>query len=277
MQLVNQDEFEALARVESTFGLLGRHGDTYTSHLVPTPGSAIALDDDEWQPLPLSQHVWGGLAAVYDHFDIVRLTLESKRLFPTGVYSLLRGALLGACQALWLVEADDPLERRERARRFTEEWYLHRIQYQQELTPDLSVDDAARSALQLKRFDDDLAEVRRRRTSKTDFQATRIIRDVASAAFPSAPKLQRDLTSSWRRMGGDAHVLGWAMMTQNTEWGPKGEDGLTGAVVTVSPLTMASSYLGSWIVYCKARKRLYELSGLVDPAIDGEAGNFGES
>lgn len=259
------DETEALAKVQSTFPLLERHGETYQDHFVPEPGSPIALDDAEWQPLALSQHVWGSLAAVYDHFDIVRLTVEAQRLFPTGVYSLLRGALLGACQALWLLHPEDAAERQERARRYTEEWYVRRIQFQQELTPDLSTEEAARSGAQLKRFDEDLAEVRRRRNTKARLEATTIVREAAAVTFGDR-NLQREIVSAWRRMGGDAHVLGWAMMTQNTEWGVKGDDGLTGAVVTVSPVAMANSYLGAWLIYSKARKRLYELANLGDPA-----------
>lgn len=263
---MKSEDTEVLATVQSTFPLLTRHGETYHDHFIPAQGSPISVDDAAWQPLPTSQHVWGGLAAVYDHFDIVRLTIEAQRLFPTGVYSLLRGALLGACQALWLVEPEDAAERQERARRYTEEWYLRRIQFQMEVTPDLSTEDAAFSGAQLKRFGEDLAEVRRLRTTKARFEATSIVREAAAATFPEQRHLQQDILSAWRRMGGDAHVLGWAMMTQNTEWGTKADDGLTSAVVTVSPVVMANSYLGAWLIYCKARKRLYRLANLDDPA-----------
>lgn len=257
---------EALTKVQDTFPLLQSHGETYRNHFVPKQGSPLALDDADWLLLPLSQHVWGGLAAVYDHFDIVRLTVEAQRLFPTGVYSLLRGALLGACQALWLIEPDDASERQERGRRYSEEWYLRRIQYQRELSPDLTPDAAARSGEQLRRFDKDLAEIRRRRTTKAKFESTAIVRSAAAATFPEAPSLQREVLSAWRRMGGDAHVLGWAMLTQDTQWGEKGEDGLTGAVVEVSPMVMANSYLGAWLIYSRARRRLYELASVRDPA-----------
>ena len=127
------------------------------------------------------------------------------------------------------------------------------------------MEDAGRSGIQLKRFDQDLAEVRRRRTTTTRFVATSIVKEAAGATFAER-HLQREILSAWRRMGGDAHVLGWAMMTQNTEWGSQGDDGLTGAVVTASPVAMANSYLGAWLIYARARRRLYHLAGREDPA-----------
>jgi hypothetical protein len=253
---VDTSELEAIEKMRSTFSTLDKHGARYLQHFDPSPGSPLADDDSTWPLLPLSQHAWAALAAVYDHLDITRMTIEQQRLFPTGVYSLMRGALLGSCQALWLVSPEDSAERQERGRRFSEEWYRRRIEYQSEFTPDLEIHEAARSARQLKRFDHDLAEVRLMRTTRIDFQATRIVREAAEAAFPDA-HIQREVVREWRRLSGDAHALGWALMTQTTSW--DSDDGPSSAVVTGSAASLANVYLASWLIYGKARRRLFEL------------------
>lgn len=256
-------DLKAINKVRSTFSALDGHGARYQQHFDPSPASPLAADDSAWPPLPLSQHVWAALAAVYDHLDITRMTIEQNRLFPTGVYSLMRGALLGSCQAWWLVYPKDALERQERGRRFSEEWYRRRIEYQSEFTPDLDVDEAASSARQLKRFDQDLAELRRLRTTKTGFQATRVVREAAESAFPE-PNIQREVVREWRRLSGDAHALGWPLMTQTTTW--DSDDGPSSVVVTGSVSSLANVYLASWLIYCKARRRLFALG---EVSIDG--------
>ena len=254
-------ELSAIEKVRSTFSMLDKHGARYRQHFDPSPGSPLAKDDSMWPLLPLSQHVWAALAAVHDHLDITRMTIEQQRLFPTGVYSLMRGALLGSCQAWWLVYPKDAAERQERGRRFSEEWYRRRIEYQADFTPDLDVHQAAASATQLERFDRDLAQVRSMRTTTVGFQATRLVREAAENAFREA-HIQREVVREWRRLSGDAHALGWALMTQTTTW--DSVDGPSSAEVTGSAVSLANVYLVSWLIYCKARRRLFALGEISD-------------
>ena len=107
--------------IESTFKQLDLDRTRLDNHLVPEPTSLLAQDDaGSWQKLLLSQHVWSALASTYDHLDLFRSTVHARKIYPTATYSLLRGGLLGACQAMWLLEPEEAAERQERGRRYSD-------------------------------------------------------------------------------------------------------------------------------------------------------------
>ena len=244
------------------------------NHLVPEPTSLLAQDDaGSWQKLLLSQHVWSALASTYDHLDLFRSTVHARKIYPTATYSLLRGGLLGACQAMWLLEPEEAAERQERGRRYSEEWYVKRIQWQQTFlpsagasrksglvyAPQLEAHEAGRVASQLELLKSDLELLRMARTSSATYNSTAIIERVAEVVFPDDLHARRSLVREWRRLGGDAHVLGWSLMTQETSWGTLDEDGKTSATVQGSLASLGNSYFSVWLVYRRAWQRLDEL------------------
>jgi hypothetical protein len=192
----------------------------------------------------------------------VRLTIEQESTFATATYSVLRGALLGACQAAWLLGPDDAEVRRERARIFGDEWYSNRIKWQEGLTPDLSVDDAARSVTQMNDLEKDQETLAVKRKTKARFNSTANIEWVGTHCFPDQAPLQRSLMSQWRRLGGDAHALGWTLMTQNKVWDRSATtaDGLTPAAVTSSFSDIMEGYLACWYVNLVAWRRFDALN-----------------
>lgn len=250
-------EKEYVQKIVATFDDLAGYGRRLRVPHYSAPGSALAQDDTDWTPLPISQLAWGCFAAAFDHLDLVRLTIEQERTFATATYSVLRGGLLGACQAAWLIGPNDAEGRRERARIFGNEWYVNRLKWQEGLTPDLSVNDAARSATQMNRLESDQKALAAKRTTKATFNSTANIEWVGKHYFPDQAPLQRSLLSQWRRLGGDAHALGWTLMTQNKVWDTPATtaDGLTPAVVTSSFSDIAESYLAAWYVNLVAWRR----------------------
>lgn len=255
-------EQEYVQKIEATFDDLAAYGQRLRAPHYSAPGSELAQDDIDWTPLSISQLAWGCFAAAFDHLDLVRLTIEQERSFATATYSVMRGALLGACQAAWLLGPDDPEARRERARIFANEWYVNRIKWQEGLTPDLTVDDAARSATQMNHLERDQKALAAKRKTKVKFNSTANIEWVGKHYFPDKAPLQRSLTSQWRRLGGDAHALGWTFMTQNKVWDTLATtaDGLTPAVVTASFSDIAEGYLASWYVNLVAWRRFDTLN-----------------
>lgn len=263
-----------IAAIQETFPELADDGLRLRNHLLPDPRCPLAADDEmSWRPLPLSQHVWSCLSAAFDHLDLFKSTIDDRKTYPTATYSVLRGALIGACQALWLLADSDPAERQERGRRFSQEWYKQRIQWQKTFTPQskpsvpgslllvsqLDPDDAARSIRQVALLEGDLQRLKDARTSTTRFFTTDLIAEIAPVAFPNSVEHQRTLTREWRRLGGDAHALGWTLMTQGPSWGVRDPDGKTRANVQASVSSLANSYLTAWLVYRCAWKRLDEL------------------
>jgi hypothetical protein len=84
--------------------------------------------------------------------------------------------------------------------------------------------------------------------------------------LPGRGALQRSMMSQWRRLGGDAHALGWTFMTQNKVWDRASgtSDGLTPAAVTASFSDTAEGYLAAWHVCRVAWRRFDELNTLAD-------------
>lgn len=70
----------------------------------------------DWKPWPLSQLAFGGLAAARDHLQAIRVHIEAGQLFPLATDTLLRGALLGAAQTVWMLAPDDQPTRLDYAR-----------------------------------------------------------------------------------------------------------------------------------------------------------------
>ena len=248
-----------MQKIESTFPKLDEDRARFGTPFRPAKGSPLAADDRRWASSPLSQHAWTCLASAWDHFDLARLTIEQRRAFPTAVFSVLRGALLASSQGLWLVVEEDPNVRQERGLIFAQEWYHRRIQWQAELTPDLDVESAVVSTAQLKLLSDHLAAVKALRTTKAKLEPTKIIELAGKATFAEVPQ-QREIVREWRRLGGDAHGLGWPLLGQDRTWGATGDDGLTEAMVGASLVSVANAYLGAWLIYRKGLKRLDEVA-----------------
>ena len=254
-------EQEYVQKIEATFDDLAAYGQRLRTPYYSAPGSQLAQDDTDWTSLSISQLAWGCFAAAFDHLDLVRLTIDQERTFATATYSVMRGALLGACQAAWLLGPDDAETRRERARIFGNEWYSNRIKWQEGLTPNLTVDDAARSARQMNRLETDQKALAAKRRTKATLNSTANIEWVGKHYFPDRAPLQRSLMSQWRRLGGDAHALGWTFLTQDKVWDASATtaDGLTPAFVSSSFSDIAEGYLASWYVNLVAWRRFDEL------------------
>ena len=111
----------------------------------------------------------------------------------------------------------------------------------------------------MKRLDDDLDAVKELREQKFTLNATIIVEEAAKQVYSEA-SLVREAVREWRRLGGDAHALGWPLMGQSTSWGNRGPDGLTEANVVADMVSVANAYLLAWTLYRAAIVRLDELS-----------------
>lgn len=202
----------ALQQIESTFPDLDNWNDRTSTGFVPAPGSPLTLDDEDWPPWRLSQLAYGGLAAAQDHLEAIRVHIEARRLFPLATDTLLRGALLGAAQAVWMLTPDDRETRLDFARcaaaemhKRQREWltdlrktspephegtelvYAHVVMREKELTAKRALVGQARK-----------------------FEATNIIERAAEAAF-GKPTVTEARTV-WRSLSGAAHGLTWSML-----------------------------------------------------------------
>src|SRR4051794_6298255 len=101
---MDPDEERAAQRIRATFDQVKTWHRTPV--FVPTPGSELRADDDQWPPLALSQLAKAGLDVAAEHLYASTVLIDAGQVFPFAHRALLRTALLGATQAVWLL-ADD--------------------------------------------------------------------------------------------------------------------------------------------------------------------------
>lgn len=250
-----------MAKVRATFVEIDQLKKRFqTAGRLPA-ASSLAADDAVWPRLPLSEHARQCLASTVDHLDLVRLTIEQQRTFPTGLNGVLRGAIVASALSVWLLGPTEATDRRERGLIFSDEWYRRRIQFQKGYLDDL-VDEAARqkSEDQIKMLETDREDAAALRTTNSELQATSVIRWAATHVYKE-PKFVRAALSEWNRLGGDAHALGWQLMAQETQWTDDGLGGPQAVHVTASLSNLYEPYLCAWGFVTFGLRRFDELGG----------------
>ncbi|NUH43828.1 hypothetical protein HUF15_45360 [Streptomyces samsunensis] len=78
-------------------------------------GSSLAGDDRDFERFPVSNAVWHALITAVEHLDFFYVALsKSKAMYPAAYYTVLRAALLGSAQAVWILAPASRVERRKR-------------------------------------------------------------------------------------------------------------------------------------------------------------------
>lgn len=73
--------------------------------LVPASGSSLAREDQVYSRLPTSRLAYGGIVTAAEHLELFRVAyLASGNLYPSSYFTLLRSALMGSTQALWVLK-----------------------------------------------------------------------------------------------------------------------------------------------------------------------------
>ena len=80
----------------------------------PERGSELAVDDEIFHRMAISQLARLSLIAAGEHLRLALDALQGKQLYPTSHFTVLRGTLVGASQAVWILAPQDRDERRER-------------------------------------------------------------------------------------------------------------------------------------------------------------------
>jgi len=255
--LVMSTDSESLEALRKTFAEHEAHRTRWQIADAPPAGSELARADAVWPRLPYTEHVRQTLTAAWDHFDLVRLTIDAGCTFPTGLNGVLRGGLVASAMALWLVGPEDSKTRDERGLALSDEWYVRRIRYQRDLLK-LTQGDRLAGTEQLKLLESDRASANQLRTKATKVQATAIIDWAARHRYGDGTPQQKQALLEWQRLGGDAHALGWQLLLQDVSWGT-GTGGPIKARVTASLSNVVAPYLCAWYMYLRALHRFDEL------------------
>lgn len=257
---------EALAAMGATFAAHEALRSRWQAAEAPPVGSELERADRIWPHLPYTEHARQTLTAAWDHFDVVRLTIEARRTFPTGLNGVLRGALVASAMAMWLLCPDSHEERVERGLALTDEWYVRRIRYQTDVLQLVEGAERLAGEAQVARLRQDHAEAMQLRRTNLQVQATAIIDWSAGVRYGCGGVAHKQALLEWQRLGGDAHALGWQLLLQNVEWrGDAAQAGLVEAHVTAAFSNVAEPYLCAWHMFTAALGRFDELGAAPPP------------
>lgn len=123
MVALSDSDRRSLERMWATFWT--PEGSRVRSRSVEEPerGSEAALDDVVWPWMPPSEIARQSLVAATQHLNLARTAIEAEDIYPSSHFTVLRGCLVGASQAVWILSSDDRTERQQRALRVIDEWY----------------------------------------------------------------------------------------------------------------------------------------------------------
>jgi hypothetical protein len=189
---------------------------------IPQPGSELSEDDTLWRWLPMSELARVALVAASEHLQLVGECVERRRLYVTASHTALRAALLGAASAVWLLGPTDSQERRQRGLRSASEWYRRKAQADEILLDSCPPDQRAQLSLQIEHSQDRCRESRSlwmatdTLTARESPNATKVIDWVAGSLFAEDQNKQTNLRLHWAALSGDAHALGWQLLSRRT-------------------------------------------------------------
>lgn len=261
-------------QIRATFPQLSQWGDVVKRAFSPAPGSALSRDDQIFPWLSTSDIAWQGLCAAQDHLKGFRAWLRANDapdpelrpgLFPIATFSLLRGALVGGAVASWVLASDDMEVRVGRSLTVAADWYKHHLAWARTMRP--AAADAARHEAQLAHVEKRAAQVaalRKGRMPQGRLNTTEVISEANDEIWPRDEDRSTQTKGLWQAGSGDAHALGWSILTRQHEMTPLA-DGLGQFVGGPSMLDVANAYLCAYDFVAFGFHRLHELGGTRPP------------
>lgn len=194
--------------------------------------------------------------------------IHRGNLYPSAHFAALRSALVGACQAVWILGPGDETTRRDRGLCIIDESYSRSAQFHKAtrtIAPNLTASDVADLDGQLAWIADRRQKVAEARTTKYSLNLTMDVIPSAAKVVYSDPERRAEVRLLWMQMSGDAHVLGWSLFMRS-DAGPT--DPLTGLTkfadggsfkAIAQPFTASHEILRQgWSLYdrrCEGRSR----------------------
>ena len=218
------------------------------AHRVEAPerGSDLAIDDNIFSHMAISELARMSLVLAGEHLRLGLDAIKAKQLYPSSHFTVLRGALIGASQGVWILSPEDRSLRRERGLTVLTEMYAQMNKYYGFL------DKAELDAAARERLDDQRSWLRERQAGVTasriggaSLNLTDVIGAAADHTFANATK-REVVRRMWREMSADAHVLGWSLFQRSTFGPPDRRTGVAEGRAPGSPEHVAQPFLASY-------------------------------
>lgn len=213
---------------------------------VPDRGSDLAIDDTIFPHMAISQLVRTSLVLAGEHLRLALDAIQAQQLYPSSHFTVLRGALVGASQAVWVLGPEDRSQRTERAFTVLAEMYTQMGKYYGFLSGTrLDDDHLARLDVQRSWLLERQAGVAAVRTGNASLILTDVIGAASDHVFADRPSREA-IRRLWREMSADAHVLGWSLFQRSILGPADRRTGIGEARATGSPVHVAEPFLASY-------------------------------
>ena len=181
----------------------------------PEHGSDLAKDDEIFPHMAVSQLARTSLVLAGEHLRLALEVIKVGQLYPSSHFTVLRGALVGASQAVWILGSEDRDQRCERALTVLAEIYTQMDKYYKFLDS-TQLDGSDRESLEDQRswLSKRRAGVAETRTSNASLILTDVIGAASDYAFADSAHREA-VRRLWREMSADAHVLGWSLFQRS--------------------------------------------------------------
>lgn len=189
----------------------------------PQPGSELSEDNKVFLQ-PISDEARLSLISAGEHLRLAWTAIKAGELYPTAHFTTLRGALMAASQAVYILGPDDPGVRRERGLAVIFESYHRLRQFHVECLnmPDLGEDDHQKIHDHLIWLDTRKAGAKAAGAqAKGVNMSDDVIPYACALVYERRPDLQHSVMRLWRQMSADAHSLAWAKMLRAQFQQPK--------------------------------------------------------
>lgn len=190
----------------------------------PQPGSELHEDDQVFMYDRISDTARLSLTLAGEHLRFAWTAIEAGQLYPSAHFTTIRGALVAASQALYILGPTDSQLRRGRGLAVIHESYRNLKNFHEgfRTLPDLSESERRRLEEHLKWIGSRMSSAKATGADKAGFNLTQeVVPYAAKLVYGSSPRNEHAVLSLWRQMSGDAHALGWPMKLRGTTGPPK--------------------------------------------------------
>lgn len=182
-------------------------------HWRPEAGSDLATDDasvtDTHWPSSLART---SLGIATENLDVAITWMLNHGPTIFAMHSLLRTALAGGAQAVWLLAPEDGHERLARAAAVSKDAYWNHLHWASGITdpfPD-AIDPARLAEIQ------SILVEKAEGQNRAEVRLTRVIKEAVEFIYdsPPDPRVTEEALAAWRSMSGIAHALPWELETR---------------------------------------------------------------
>lgn len=220
----------------------------------PQPGAELQADDRIWPARRVSETARLALVGASEHLQLACQVVDGPRGYATALHTVLRGALLGAVTAVWVLGPPEADERQQRGLRLAAKWYGRKAQYDEACRPHCPPEDLSVLNDQVQHSKAQAAMVKALWTATptmTEAQSpsdTQVMEWVADYMFGNDEARAASIMRYWSELSGDAHALGWQLVSRRTSPLMREPGGFRLASTEADISHIADPYLASFTV-----------------------------